>query len=198
MPIFPCDAVLKLLSVRIIIILTRELRFILLPRVLILIIVLVFLPIFHSSPASFNSHNYYYSYYTHSQSYTAHTQTAQQVTVSLRTKYFQMTWPDFHDLSNRFNMSSNGTILKNPLHDDHALPHARPLESSLRAWAVLTMYCSDSQFRETILYLTPFKFREPNIRISQSGQSLFFPLHKHSATNWHNWNETPIVGLLLG
>ena len=44
MPIFPCDAVLK--SVRIIIILTRELRFILLLRVLFLIIFLVFPPVF--------------------------------------------------------------------------------------------------------------------------------------------------------
>ena len=88
---------LKLLPVRIIIILTRELRFVLLLRVLPLIIVLVFLPILHSSPASFNSHNYYYSFHTHSQIHTAYTQihtaytqTAQQITVSLRTKHFQL------------------------------------------------------------------------------------------------------------
>jgi len=44
MPIFPCDAVLK--SLRIIIILTRELRFILLLPVLFLIIFLVYSPVF--------------------------------------------------------------------------------------------------------------------------------------------------------
>jgi hypothetical protein len=153
-------------------------------------------PILHSSPASFNSHNFYYSFFAHSQSYTEHTQTAQQVNLSVSTKYIQMTWLDFHDLSNRFNKYYNGTTLPNPLHDDHALPYARLLESSLRAWAVLIMHWIHSQFRKTILYLAPFKFLQLNYKYRR--QISFSPYHINSARTWRNWNDAPIVGLLLG
>jgi hypothetical protein len=63
-------------------------------------------------------------------------------------------------------MYYNGTILTNPLHDDDALTYARPLESSLRAWAVLIMHWTHSQFGKTVLYLAPFKFLEPKLKIT--------------------------------